>query len=175
MRDVPFTQDEMVDTIRDILREIKHNRDDLGLTNDDLAERSGVPLSSINRLLASKDVPNPQFDTLARLASATNTRLDPRLGIDSETAVSHVNDPGQYLTTINRMHNDAASRLKEQIHVERREKYVLAIVLMLMISFVLGIVVHDLRSPSAGWFRQMSNYYENGFIENFMPVVTHSW
>lgn len=68
----------------DWLDYIKRRKKEQGLTNDALAEKSGISVGTLNKLLsgASQD---PKLSTLLPLASALGCTLDEMLGMTKET------------------------------------------------------------------------------------------
>lgn len=73
----------MTDSATEVFRErLKITRERLGLTQAELAEKTGLPASSIS--LFEKGPRKPSFDNLRRLASALEVTTDYLLGrIDS--------------------------------------------------------------------------------------------
>ena len=67
---------------------LRNRMDELGLTNQSLADRAGVPVATVNRIVAGQ-TENPSVTTLTALASALEMTLDEIVGlmIRSETPV----------------------------------------------------------------------------------------
>lgn len=67
---------------------LRNRMDELGLTNQSLADRAGVPVATVNRVVAGQ-TENPSVTTLTALASALEMTLDEIVGlmIRSETPV----------------------------------------------------------------------------------------
>ncbi len=68
----------------DRAKQLKHER---RMTNDELAELSGIPLGTLNKLLA-KATTDPQFSTVIALASALGCSIDYLLGEESKATAS---------------------------------------------------------------------------------------
>lgn len=72
--------------------QIRTLKDKSHVTTQQLADRSGVPLSTVNRIL-SGETANPSFQTVADIVVALNGSLDALVGIQSasdDTASSRV-------------------------------------------------------------------------------------
>ncbi len=71
----------------DFLEHIKKKKKESGLTNEALAERSGISLGTLNKLLAGASA-DPKLSTLLPLASALGCSLDELLGTAKQESVS---------------------------------------------------------------------------------------
>lgn len=110
------------------------------MTNQELADKSGVPLATVNRILSGA-TPNPSYETVILILEALNGSLDDL----SEAARASVNS--EPLTNHERNLYERA--------LARSNKWVLALAIILGI-FVLGCVsllIVDLLIPTIGYFR----------------------
>lgn len=122
--------------IGDQLKEMKEKK---GLTNKELAELSGIPLPTVNRIMSGQtDMPN--YQTVCDLVIAMGGSLDEMAGIplrspeQPEWAASNE----MYIATI-----------KEK---DRWIKRLFFISLALMITFI-GFLIYDYLHPMVGFIR----------------------
>ena len=111
------------------------------LTNQQLADLSGVPIGTINRIMAGQ-TDNPSFQTVCDLVMAMEGSLDELAGIREETPPER----------------KAASR--EIIHLyesmlENKEKWLhrLFVCCCVLTVVLIGIVAFDLMNPHIGFFQ----------------------
>ncbi len=110
------------------------------MTNQELADKSGVPLATVNRILSGA-TPNPSYETVILILEALNGSLDDL----SEAARASVNS--EPLTNHERNLYERA--------LARSNKWVFALAKILCI-FVLGcisLLIVDLLIPTIGYFR----------------------
>ena len=122
--------------IRAQLKEMKEKK---GLTNKQLAELSGVPLPTVNRIMSGQtDVPN--YQTVCDLVIAMGGSLDELAGIPlrSPERPEWAASSEMYIATI-----------KEK---DRWIKRLFFISLALMITFI-GFLLYDYLHPMVGFIR----------------------
>lgn len=73
----------------EVWRVIRDARDDHGWTNQRLAEESGVPESSVQKITTGK-ILNPSFDSIIAICCALDLSVDKLCGIDSNAAVDEI-------------------------------------------------------------------------------------
>lgn len=120
----------MIDTT-EILHAIRDARDARGWTNKRLSDESGVPESSVQKILTGKTL-NPSFDSIASMCRALNLSVDALCGIDSNAAVDEIAQLRAALAlaeerrkTAEAMLETAETKLESQIHEysQMREAY----------------------------------------------------
>ena len=60
--------------MKDKIKELKERKKELGYTNADVAEKSGVPLGTVQKIFSGA-TPNPRVDTMEALEQALKSRL----------------------------------------------------------------------------------------------------
>jgi DNA-binding XRE family transcriptional regulator len=73
------------DQLRNVAKILKAERERLGLSLAQVAERSGIAKANLSRL-ENDPHPNPTIDTLLRYADAIGSRIEIRLGPGSSNA-----------------------------------------------------------------------------------------
>ena len=121
---------------------LKELKDQRKLTNQQLSDLSGVPVGTINRIMAGQ-TDNPSFQTVCDMVMAMGGSLDELAGIQTPGG-GEPSPPGEDLI-----------RLKERT-IEGKEKwlYRLFFLCCVLIAVLLGVLIYDLTHPMVGFFRQ---------------------
>ena len=121
------------------LQELKDQRK---LTNQQLSDLSGVPVGTINRIMAGQ-TDNPSFQTVCDMVMAMGGSLDELAGIQTPGG-GEPSPPGEDLI-----------RLYERT-IEGKEKwlYRLFFLCCVLVAVLLGVLIYDLTHPMVGFFRQ---------------------
>lgn len=111
------------------------------LTNQQLSDLSGVPIGTINRIMAGQ-TDNPSFQTVCDIVMAMDGSLDELVGIKEET------------------HQEKKTANKEIIHLyesmlANKEKWMhrLFVCCCILMAVLIGIVIFDLTNPQIGFFQ----------------------
>ena len=112
------------------------------LTNQQLADVSGVPIGTVNRILSGQ-TDNPSFQAVCDMVMAMDGSLDELVGIKEEPAP-----------------NERKSASKEIIQlyegiIADKEKWMMRLFTCCCILTIvlIGIVAFDLLNPNHGWFQ----------------------
>ena len=121
---------------------LKELKDQRKLTNQQLSDLSGVPVGTINRIMAGQ-TDNPSFQTVCDMVMAMGGSLDELAGIQTPGG-GEPSPPGEDLI-----------RLYERT-IEGKEKwlYRLFFLCCVLIAVLLGVLIYDLTHPMVGLFRQ---------------------
>ncbi len=121
---------------------LKELKDQRKLTNQQLSDLSGVPVGTINRIMAGQ-TDNPSFQTVCDMVMAMDGSLDELAGIQTPGG-GEPSPPGEDLI-----------RLYERT-IEGKEKwlYRLFFLCCVLVAVLLGVLIYDLTHPMVGFFRQ---------------------
>ena len=121
---------------------LKELKDQRKLTNQQLSDLSGVPVGTINRIMAGQ-TDNPSFQTVCDMVMAMGGSLDELAGIQTPGG-GEPSPPGEDLI-----------RLYERT-IEGKEKwlYRLFFLCCVLVEVLLGVLIYDLTHPMVGFFRQ---------------------
>ena len=121
---------------------LKELKDQRKLTNQQLSDLSGVPVGTINRIMAGQ-TDNPSFQTVCDMVMAMGGSLDELAGIQTPCG-GEPSPPGEDLI-----------RLYERT-IEGKEKwlYRLFFLCCVLVAALLGVLIYDLTHPMVGFFRQ---------------------
>lgn len=111
------------------------------LTNQQLSDLSGVPIGTINRIMAGQ-TDNPSFQTVCDIVMAMDGSLDELVGIKEETLQEK------------KAANKEIIQLYESM-LDNKEKWMhrLFVCCCILIAVLIGIVIFDLTNPQIGFFQ----------------------
>lgn len=116
-----------------------------GLSNKELAERSGLSLATVNRIMSGQtDVPN--YQTVCDLVMAMGGSLDELAGIKKDSVVQHETQADGYMAVIKEKNRIIAEK-------DRWIKRLFFISLALMIAFM-GFLIYDYLHPMVGFIQR---------------------
>lgn len=121
---------------------LKELKDQRKLTNQQLSDLSGVPVGTINRIMAGQ-TDNPSFQTVCDMVMAMGGSLDELAGIQTPGG-GEPSPPGEDLI-----------RLYERT-IEGKEKWLYRLLFLccVLVAVLLGVLIYDLTHPMVGFFRQ---------------------
>ena len=121
---------------------LKELKDQRKLTNQQLSDLSGVPVGTINRIMAGQ-TDNPSFQTVCDMVMAMGGSLDELAGIQTPGG-GEPSPPGEDLI-----------RLYERT-IEGKEKWLYRLFFLgcVLVAVLLGVLIYDLTHPMVGFFRQ---------------------
>ena len=67
-----------------LIQKLNQYKETSGLTNQQIADKSGVPVGTVNRIMAGQ-TEEPSFSTIAKIVKATGGSLDEIIGIEPKT------------------------------------------------------------------------------------------
>lgn len=129
-----------------IIDEIIKKRDEAGITNRQIVEVSGLSRGTVERFFKKDPSQSPTMLTVNAIAEAVGYSIDEKAPDDIPP--DHL--ASFYEDRLRIMASHYERRLKEKNQWLR----VLAIACGVLMLFILGVLLYDALSPSAGWFRQ---------------------
>ncbi len=126
--------------ISEYLKTLKNKKN---LTNQDLSDLSGVPIGTINRIMANQ-TDNPSFQTVCDIVIALEGSLDEMAGIQPKK------DKENESVKL----NSEMETLYKQILVSK-DKWILRLFVLacFLVVFIAFVLVFDLMNPTVGFFR----------------------
>lgn len=125
-----------------ISNQLKLLKEKRKLTNQQLSDLSGVPIGTINRIMAGQ-TDNPSFQTVCDIVMAMDGSLDELVGIKDETPLEK------------KAANKDLIQLYENM-LENKEKWMhrLFTCCCVLMVVLIGIVAFDLMNPHIGFFQR---------------------
>ena len=118
-----------------------------GLTVQQIADQSGVPASTINRMLSGQ-TEEPTFSNIAKVVKAMNGSLDELIGIPPKT-----------VTVVETKTVSGDERIIDlyERSIKSKNKWIrnLFIISITLIVFLVGMLVYDVTHPDRGWYREV--------------------
>ena len=125
-----------------ISNQLKLLKEKRKLNNQQLSDLSGVPIGTINRIMAGQ-TDNPSFQTVCDIVMAMDGSLDELVGIKDETPLEK------------KAANKDLIQLYESM-LENKEKWMhrLFTCCCVLMVVLIGIVAFDLMNPHIGFFQR---------------------
>lgn len=115
-----------------------------GLSTQQIADRSGVPASTITRMLNGQ-TEEPTFSNIANVVKAMGGSLDELVGIEPKTTT---------VTETKIVNADASLINLYERAIANKNRWIrwLFIITLLLVVFIIGIFIFDLTNPDRGWY-----------------------
>ena len=130
----------------------------LGMTNQQIADASQVPKSTVDRVLR-KDTENPTMKVILDIADAVGYDFSTR---NAEQLAPKDTD-SQYIRHIISMYESRLAAHERQYNLVTAEKNrwikILALIIGLLGAGIITILLIDILNPTVGWFRRDSLRY----------------
>lgn len=120
---------------------LKALKDEKKLTSQQLADLSGVPIGTINRILSGQ-TENPSFQTVCDLVCSMGGSLDELAGL----SVPVGEKPQNLSQEVIRVYEDVLRSKDKWLHR-------IFICCCALVLFIMGVVAYDLVNPMVGFFR----------------------
>lgn len=136
------------------LEKLKKLKEEKGLTNNDIARLSDIPLPTITRIFNGQ-TPNPTFETFSHIAIALGASLDEITGLkhpDAPPISSSIEKTLDSYAELLKEKDDRIKELKEEKEQERKEKRVITIAFICFIAVVISVLVIDILNGHFGYF-----------------------
>jgi transcriptional regulator with XRE-family HTH domain len=152
-------------TVTDIVDGIILKKNAIGMTNQQLSDASGVPKTTIDRILR-RDTPNPTMQTVLDLAAAVGFSFSNHPEQPSPVPdESKVKDPMtlhmiSYYERQAVAYEERIKRVTSHFNMLLAEKnrwirFSLALNIILIV-FLIGFLILDLLSPGIGWMKSIT-------------------
>lgn len=152
-------------TTNDIVDGIIQRKKEIGMTSQQLSDASGVPKSTIDRILRG-DTPNPSLQTVLDLAASVGYSFGNHPD-QPETPSVTVKDPMvSHMITVyenrGRAYEERIKRITAHFNMLLAEKnrwlkFSMTLNIIFVVFFGL-VVILDVTNPDVGWVREMFGY-----------------
>lgn len=143
-----------------IIDGINARKNALEMTNQQVADASGVPKSTVDRVLR-KDTENPTMKVILDIAGAVGYEF----GAPAAVQVPDGSQDSQYIRHIISMYEAQLAAQERQYNLVTREKNrwikILAIIVGILGIGVVAILLIDILNPTVGWIRRDVAYHSN--------------
>ena len=128
-----------------LCKQLKALKDKRNLTNQQLSDLSGIPIGTINRIMAGQ-TDNHSFQTVCDMVIAMGGSLDELVGI---APPSDGKDEREIQLNV-----ETSLLYKETIKIKDRWIHRLFICCCFFILFIMGILIYDVAHPAVGFFQR---------------------
>lgn len=130
----------------------------MAITNQQIADASGIPKSTVDRVLG-KRTDNPTITVILSIAQAVGYEL----GTPSSAQTPNLADENPHVRHIIAMYEKQISDMRRDHNLERTEKNrwikMLAFIVAVLVTGIMFILIYDVTHHAMGWF-QMDGLYE---------------
>lgn len=134
-------------------------KEELKITNAVIAERTGVPESTVTKLF-NRTIKSPTFDTLAPIAKELNVSLDAVLEME------HADAPTMSKPSVDdRIFKMLIESYTSQLRNKDRWILVLAVLFIALVAVLAFFVIYDVTHPDMGWVQYATTVIPAGLRE----------
>lgn len=160
-------------------------KNELGLTNQEISNLSGVSKSTVDRILRSEDGASTNLITAVDLVKAVGGSLDEAMGISQPLRLTPENVPDdapgiisrvcELVDKVQRMHH-AVHREKDAIAAESVRFRTRVLIGSLLVNAVfVALLIYDLAHPEIGWLQyELLSRLQQGMAVGW-PVCASRW
>lgn len=154
-----------------IIDGINAQKSALKLTNQQVSDASGVPKTTVDRILR-KETENPSMQSVLAIADAVGYDFSTR----KQAAIPEGAQDNPYIRHIISMYEAQLAAQERQYNLVTAEKNrwitILAIIVGILGAGVVAILLIDILNPTVGWIQREMSYRSNaGIIENVMLAI----
>lgn len=139
--------------VPEIIRGIADKKTSVGMTNQQLSDASGVPKSTVDRILRG-DTPNPSLQSVLDMAAAVGYQFGDDLGGSAVPETGKLDETSRLIV---RTYNERIARLRAHYNMLMAEKnrwiLCLFVLCLVLVALIIGILVADILRPDIGWVR----------------------
>lgn len=136
----------------------------MNMTNQQISDESGVPKTTIDRVLR-KDTENPSVQVVLAIAEAVGYEF----GIPAAAQAPEVIQENPHFRHIITMYEKQIADIRRDQNRERAEKNrwikLLAIIIAILGAGIITILLIDILNPNVGWFQRDMMYTAVGFFQ----------
>lgn len=141
-----------------ITAKLKEMRDERNLTNKDLSQISGVPLSTVNRIMSGR-TDTPYFQNVYDLVRAMGGSLDQLTGIAAAPERKEEAVPPQAASEpVNpetvQMYKSIIADKDQQLSTNQKWMYRLFVCCTLLMMVIVVVCIVDVLNPAIGFLRR---------------------
>lgn len=153
-----------------IIDGINARKNALEMTNQQIADASGVPKSTVDRVLR-KDTENPTMKVILDIADAVGYEF----GTPTTVQVPSGEQDSPYIRHIISMYESQLAAQERQYNLVTAEKNrwikILAIIVGVLGIGVVSILLIDILNPTVGWIQRELSHYSAGNVNDVLLTV----
>lgn len=120
-----------------------------GLSSQQTADLSGVPLSTITRMLSGQ-TEEPTFSNIAKVVKTWGGSLDELVGIEPKTVT---------VTKTETIYADERMINLYERAIASKNRWIkwLFVLLLVLVFFFIGVLIFDVITPDTGWYQEATS------------------
>jgi transcriptional regulator with XRE-family HTH domain len=120
-----------------------------GLSTQQTADLSGVPLSTITRMLSGQ-TEEPTFSNIAKVVKTWGGSLDELVGIEPKTVT---------VTKTETVYADERMINLYERAIASKNRWIkwLFVLLLVLVFFFIGVLIFDVITPDTGWYQEATS------------------
>jgi transcriptional regulator with XRE-family HTH domain len=141
--------------------QLRELREKSGMTINDIAERSGVPIATVKRVLHG-EVERHNFETIVAIVRAMGGSVDELVGMDIPRAEETKSQPTSAADDTAQFYISAIKNLQWQLEetrgrIKTYQKWLVRIfaLLLILLGIIILITIHDFLTPTLGHIRNV--------------------
>lgn len=142
----------------------------MNMTNQQISDESGVPKSTVDRVLR-KDTENPSVQVILAIADAVGYEF----GVPAAAQAPEVITENPHFRHIITMYEKQIADIRREQNRERSEKNrwikVLALIVGIMGAGIIAILLIDILNPTVGWFQREVNMQGASYYHATMLAI----
>lgn len=159
--------------MQNVVERLKEKKAEMGVTNAWIEEKSGVPESTVTKVLNGTNK-SPTIATLGPIAAALGVSIDAGVIVSEETGGTKPCVPSDiYLQMLIASYDRQLENA--EVRIRRKNKWILAFAVTFALMFVLLLLVmlYDATKPDIGWFQyqeMMGNMSVFDILKSFFSL-----
>lgn len=157
--------------VSEIIDGIIAKKNDTGMTNQQVADKSGVPKPTVDRILRGA-TENPSVQNIIDIANAVGYVFGPQESALSSTPVPETGDP--MVQYIFKLYEDRikAERYDHNQHIAEKNRWLrMSLALnIILVACICGVLIYDVTHPDIGWFQRDALYQYADGMRNMLAA-----
>lgn len=161
----------------DIIQGITDRKNELGMSNQQLSDASGVPKSTVDRILSGR-TDNPSLQNVLDLANAVGYEFEGARPAMPPAPVT----PGDSTAQLRAIYEDRIKSYERLLARDQRHHNMLMaeknrwimfsmILNIVLVGFLVGVLIYDIANRDIGWVRdQIARWEQSGIFQQILGL-----
>ena len=165
----------------DIIDGIRTKKDELGLTNQQLSDASGVPKPTVDRILGGR-TDNPTLQNVLDLANAVGYEFHPRTAMPPAPVTASGGTEQIVAIYEDRIKSYERLLARDQRHnnmllAEKNRWLLLSLTVnIILVALICGVLIFDITHPDIGWVRsQLADFQQGNIFRQILSTLRTLW
>lgn len=153
--------------MENVIERLKEKKAEMGVTNAWIEEKSGVPESTVTKVLNGTNK-SPTIATLGPIAAALGVSIDAGVIVSDDRQNQKPSVPNDiYLQMLIASYDRQLEAMEARIRRKNKWIFSFAVAFGTIFAAVLFVLIYDITHPTVGWFQyqQMMAGAVTGFVD----------